>query len=123
MQFVPLNRINPRITAKHELNGNAQHTLKKTCYDCHSNETQWARLAYIAPVSWVISSTVSSGRTALNFSKWQNYTMQEKKLLRKKIEWIVLEGTAHQPLYYALKTSKALTHDENQVVLQWLNEL
>ena len=123
MQFVPLNRINPRITTKHELNGRAQHLLKKACYDCHSNETRWTLLAYIAPASWVISSAVSSGRTALNFSSWKNYTMQEKKLFRKKIEWIVLDGTAHQPLYYALNTTKAITHSENQAVLQWVNEL
>ena len=124
MQFVPLNRINSRVTAQHEfngsLNGSAQQLLKKACYECHSNETQWPRLAYIAPASWVISSTVSSGRTALNFSTWRNYNTQEKKRLRKKIEQVVLEGTAHQPLFYVWKTTAQLTSREKQLMLQWL---
>ncbi len=124
MQFVPLNRINSRVTAQHEfngsLNGSAQQLLKKACYECHSNETQWPRLAYIAPASWVISSTVSSGRTALNFSTWQSYKTQEKKRLRKKIEQVVLEGTAHQPLFYVWNTTAQLTSREKQLMLQWL---
>jgi Haem-binding domain len=44
--------------------------LKRSCKDCHSNDTTWPWYSHIAPVSWMITKHVTKGREKLNFSDW-----------------------------------------------------
>ena len=46
----------------------AEAIARRTCYDCHSNQTIWPWYAYVAPVSWYVVNHVEEGRTAFNFS-------------------------------------------------------
>jgi len=114
MQFVPLKRINPPVVSDIQLPGFIKSSLKKACYDCHSNETRWDTIAYIAPTSWLASTIVASGRRALNFSTWHNQKTTE-------IVKVAAEGSAHQPLYYLWKPEARLTTTERDTLLQWLN--
>jgi Haem-binding domain len=50
--------------------GEAARIARSSCYDCHSNETDWPLYSYIAPMSWLVRSDVESGRDELNFSEW-----------------------------------------------------
>lgn len=70
IQFIPVSRRNPPIVTA--LSWDSSKTLaiaQRTCFDCHSNETQWPWYSYIAPVSWLITSDVNEGRARFNFSE------------------------------------------------------
>jgi hypothetical protein len=114
MQFIPLKRINPPAVSTIQAPEIVKKALKKSCYDCHSNETRWTSIAWIAPVSWLASSIVASGRSALNFSAWNN-----KK--RSEIRKVISEGSVHQRLYYLWKPQAQLTTAETSTLLEWLN--
>jgi hypothetical protein len=43
---------------------------RASCYDCHSNETDWPVYSYVAPMSWLVRRDVEEGRDELNFSDW-----------------------------------------------------
>ena len=43
---------------------------RTSCYDCHSNETEWPAYSYVAPMSWLVRRDIDSGRHELNFSHW-----------------------------------------------------
>jgi len=45
---------------------------RDSCYDCHSNETDWPLYAYVAPMSWLVRRDVEGGRDELNFSRWDD---------------------------------------------------
>ena len=45
-------------------------SLKRACYDCHSNQTHWPWYSNVAPVSWLVAGDVREGRARLNFSEW-----------------------------------------------------
>lgn len=49
---------------------NVQAILRRSCNDCHSNETVWPWYSRIAPGSWLITHDVVEGRRRLNFSTW-----------------------------------------------------
>jgi len=42
--------------------------LKRSCGDCHSNDTVWPWYARISPVSYLVVRDVTRGRRHLNFS-------------------------------------------------------
>ncbi|MFZ4524658.1 MAG: heme-binding domain-containing protein [Chlorobium sp.] len=122
MQFVPLKRINPPVVSEIQLPHVIKSSLKKACYDCHSNETRWDSFGYVAPASWLASTRVASGRTALNFSTGNSQKTAEKTLPTKEIMRVVTNGSAHQPLYYLWKPETHLTIKETEALLQWLNQ-
>lgn len=58
------------ISAQISVAPDAQALLKRSCYDCHSNETKWPIYNRVWPASMIIYSDVSMGRRAMNFSDW-----------------------------------------------------
>lgn len=46
---------------------------RRSCYSCHSNETDWPPYAYVAPTSWLVRYDVAHARKKLNFSDWDAY--------------------------------------------------
>lgn len=55
--------------------------LERSCRDCHSNATVWPRYAQVAPLSWLMSSAVTKGRKAINFSEWSTYPPDVRRML------------------------------------------
>ena len=43
--------------------------LRRSCFDCHSNETQWPWYSRFLPISLLLAHDVRSGREVLNFSR------------------------------------------------------
>jgi hypothetical protein len=61
IQFVPVNRDNPSVDLELVLKAPPEVTsiLENSCYDCHSNQTNWPFYSYIAPVSWLVARDVN----------------------------------------------------------------
>jgi hypothetical protein len=114
LQFIPLNRINVPADSTITAPDPIKKVLKRSCYDCHSNETRWTGFAYIAPASWWISGIVASGRKALNFSTASNKN-------RAKIRKVISGKQAHYQLYYLWKPDAQLTLTETNLLMKWLN--
>jgi Haem-binding domain len=76
IQAIRPNRTNPRtdprmhILAAMTVPQNVDAILNRSCGDCHTNETIWPWYSRVAPVSWLVSYDVVSGRKSLNFSEW-----------------------------------------------------
>jgi Haem-binding domain len=73
IQLVPYgwSHPNPPVTANAPWpSPDAEAIARRSCYDCHSNETDWPVYAYVAPMSWRVRSDVEEGRDKLNFSTW-----------------------------------------------------
>jgi hypothetical protein len=72
-QLVPTKRTNPPLQGTLAAPPEIYAILRRTCYDCHSNETRWPWYSRIAPLSWLIVRDVTLGRKEVNFSKWRSY--------------------------------------------------
>ncbi len=74
MQAVPYGRsthTNPPATNPFTwTDPNAEAIAKVSCYDCHSNETNWWWATNIAPFSWLVQADVNGGRERFNFSDY-----------------------------------------------------
>ena len=68
IQFIPVDRTNPPVTEEIKAPENVLKILQTSCYDCHSNKTDWPWYSYVAPVSFFIVGDVSEGRHHLNFT-------------------------------------------------------
>jgi len=74
VQFVPYGRSshsNPPATNDFRwVDPQAEAIARTSCYDCHSNETEWWWATNIAPMSWLVQRDVDGARDSFNFSEW-----------------------------------------------------
>jgi hypothetical protein len=119
IQLIPVNRNNPPIEQDVIAPREVKNILRRSCYDCHSNETIWPWYSYIAPVSWLIAYDIAEARDELNFSTWQKYRKKNFRKIRKKI-WDEVEDE-DMPLgnYLLLHPSARLSKEDKRILRQW----
>ncbi|MCW7492278.1 heme-binding domain-containing protein [Leptospira sp. 2 VSF19] len=123
LQFFPINRSNPPVKSEIQTTNEIKEILKRSCYDCHSNETVWPAYSYIFPASLLISHHVEEGRDELNFSEFG--LLSEKKQNKKIFEiWEQVEEDEMPPKDYLLLHPTAKLSDKDKEVLKkWSDHL
>jgi hypothetical protein len=105
-------RIPPRVAA----------ILRTSCFDCHSNETQWPWYSNVAPASWLLARDVSQGRRHLNFSEWGRYPQSRQvSLLGNIAEEVSGEGMPYPP-YLILHSDARLSKATRDTLVAWAND-
>ena len=119
IQLVRPAQTNPPVTGLIQAPPEVMTLLKRSCWDCHSNESIWPWYSQVAPVSWLVTRDVNDGRKHLNFSEWQG-SEEGRKL--KKLEEIaeeVGEGEMPMAIYVPMHPEAKLTEAEKKVLVDW----
>jgi len=119
IQFIDAKKTNPPITGEIEAPPIIMDIIKKSCYDCHSNRTNWPLYAYIAPISWFVVDHVNEGREKLNFTEWNKVPHQKKANLKRKIIKEISEGEMPLTSYKFLHPSAEVSYDEQKIIQKW----
>jgi hypothetical protein len=92
--------------------------FRRSCFDCHSNETSWPWYSRIAPTSWIVAADVRNARKTMNFSAWPSSQMYSVGILPS-----ICQAAKEQrmpPWQYELAhPSKGLNQSEVQALCQW----
>ena len=119
IQFIPVNRTNPPVEEEILASPGVKAILKRTCYDCHSNETIWPGYSRVAPVSWLLAWDVGEGREELNFSTWNRYNQKKRDKIIKEIWEEVQEGEMPPWFYLPLHPEARLSDSDHSVLRAW----
>ena len=93
--------------------------LETSCFDCHSNRTNYPWYGQISPVSVFLNKHVTEGKKELNFSEWEDYSDKDK--ISKLVDiYDEVEG-GDMPLESYLKIHKdaRLSEHEREMVMSW----
>ena len=60
-------------------------TLRRACFDCHSDETRWPWYARAPLASQLLERDVTEGRGQFNFSHWARYNPYDRADMLDKI--------------------------------------
>lgn len=52
--------------------------LQVSCYDCHSNNTDYPWYSKIQPAAWYLEDHIKEGKDELNFNEWDTYSSRRK---------------------------------------------
>jgi len=121
IQLVPSGVINPASKGEVFAPPEIQNTLRRSCYDCHSNQTQWSWYSHVAPFSWAVARDIERGRRQLNFSEWGDYYPVTR---RRKLQWMgrALQQEAMPPLSYRLiHPSSRLSPQDRAQLERWID--
>lgn len=92
-------------------------TLRKACYDCHSNETRWPFYSHVAPFSWLVTNHVKEGRRKLNFS-----TIRADRVPFEEICGEMRAGRMPMSSYTLVHRDSVATAEETKAVCAWAEE-
>lgn len=121
IQLVPSGLINPPSKGEVSAPPEIQDTLRRSCYDCHSNQTQWPWYGHVAPFSWAVARDIELGRRQLNFSEWGDYYPATRK---RKLQWMgrALRQEVMPPLSYRLiHPSSRLSPQDRAQLERWID--
>jgi len=130
MQFV---RLSPNkgdlhganeMSKKYNVPAEVQGILQQSCYDCHSNNTEYPWYTNVQPIGWWIqTSHVNDGKRHLNFSEFSSYP---EKRAKKKIEEIadeIREGGMPLGSYTFIHRHAVLTPQQSKTLIDWAESL
>ena len=125
IQFIPANlpvvvkKNKDDLIATSNVPADIAQKLKTSCYDCHSNETNYPWYSYVAPVSFLVSRDTREGRRKLNFSIWNNLSKVKKAKYLDNINDEVTEGEMPMEIYTYLHSGSKLSEKDREAIAAW----
>ena len=127
VQFFRPDRTNPPVVQAETLESsvpvpeNVEQILKRSCNDCHSNQTVYPWYSNISPFSWLLQQHIDEGRQKLNFSVWN--TFDAKKKARKLDEVCDQVTTGEMPLnqYLWIHRDAKLSDEDKKLLCDWVD--
>lgn len=102
---------------------NVETILRTSCYDCHSNNTNYPLYSYVQPARFFMESHIKKGKENLNFNEWGNYTNRKQN---NKLDIIVKQIKSNEmPLssYTLIHKNAILTPTQKEEVINWINTI
>lgn len=103
----------------HPASDEVKAIVKKACFDCHSNNTNYPWYAKVQPLAWWIDHHIEEGKGELNFSEFAGY---KPKKARHKLEEVAEQVDIHEmPLnsYTWIHAEARLTDAERKLLAEW----
>lgn len=101
---------------------NVETILRTSCYDCHSNNTNYPWYSYIQPARFLMDNHIKDGKKDLNFNRFENYSKRKQS---SKLEAIIKQiKSGEMPLasYTLLHKKAKLTPTQKKEVIDWINK-
>lgn len=103
--------------------GELSEIFKVSCFDCHSNQTNYPWYSKIVPVYYLIKRDVELGKEEVNFSDWGNMSKRKKiKALSSSVEEVE-EGTMPMKIHTMIHREAVLTDEEKEIFIAWCEKL
>ena len=97
--------------------------LKRSCYDCHSNQTMYPWYSWIQPGAWFMNSHIKEGKSELNFSDFGSYSLRRQNNKLKAISNIIPKDEMPLASYAILHPDAKLSGSEKAILIRWADSL
>lgn len=100
-----------------------QSILRTSCYDCHSNSTDYPAYAYIQPFSFFLENHIKEGKNELNFSEWGLYSERKQSHKLEAVENQMKQGKMPLSSYLYLHHDAKLSDEKIKEVVGWIESI
>ncbi|MDO6675183.1 heme-binding domain-containing protein [Tenacibaculum sp. 1_MG-2023] len=129
IQFVPtdLNQSDTVPKTDFLLVNNTQENistlLQESCYDCHSNNTEYPWYNMVQPVAWFLKDHINEGKEELNFNEWDAYSNRRKNSKLKSIISQVKDDEMPLASYTLIHKDAKLSNSEKTLIIDYMKNL
>lgn len=102
---------------------NVSDILKTSCYNCHSNHTDYPWYSYVQPVGLYLEGHINEGKENLNFSEFGNYSGRRQKSKLTSMINQIEEGKMPLPAYTLIHSDAKLSGEDKRAITEFLELL
>ena len=109
-------------TKMYDVPKNVETILRTSCYDCHSNNTNYPLYSYIQPARFFMEEHIKDGKKDLNFNEFGKYSKRKQE---NKLEAIIKQIKSDEmplPSYTLLHKNAIVTPAQKEEVINWINK-
>ena len=117
------NDISQDITLKYPMPDTVRALIKSSCYDCHSNHTEYPWYANIQPIAWWLDHHIDEGKRELNFNTFSSYRIGRQYHKLEKIAKEVNDGGMPISSYTLIHRYAKLDESQKKLVADWANSI
>lgn len=110
-------------TEMYKVPKNIETALRTSCYDCHSDNTNYPWYSYIQPGRFFMESHIKNGKKDLNFSEFGNYSKRKQASKLESISKQVKSGEMPLASYTLIHKDAILTPAQKREIINWINTL
>ena len=100
-----------------------ERIITTSCYDCHSNNTDYPWYNKVQPVAWLLEDHVKEGKAELNFNEWDSLSSRRKASKLKSIISQIENDEMPLASYTLIHRDAVFTDTEKQDIINFLTEL
>ena len=125
IQFIPANLNKQEVIPTsdiryvYDIPDRVLNILETSCYDCHSNNTNYPWYSNIQPARMIMDHHVEEGKEELNFNEFKNYSDRRKKNKIKSIISQIEDGNMPIPSYALMHNDVRVSADDKKEVMKW----
>ena len=97
--------------------------IKVSCYDCHSNNTQYPWYNKIQPLSWFMEKHIEEGKAELNFSVFGDYSVRRQKSKLKSTVSQIKDDEMPMSSYTLFHRDAKLSESDKELITEWFLHL
>lgn len=100
-----------------------QKSLQVSCYDCHSNNTEYPWYNKIQPTAWFLEDHVKEGKAELNFNEWDSLSTRRKKSKLRSIIKQTESGEMPLSSYTVIHRNAKLSESNKELIKKYISEM
>ena len=97
--------------------------LITSCYNCHSDNTNYPWYSRVQPVGWFLENHINNGKAELNFSEFGTYSIRKQKSKLKSMANQVEKDEMPLSSYTFIHREARLSEKSKKALVNYLNAL
>lgn len=97
--------------------------LSVSCYDCHSNNTQYPWYTNVQPLGWFMADHITEGKEKLNFDDLPNYSPRRINSKFSQIIEQIEKGKMPLSSYTWMHGGARLSMEDKKLLVEYFNSL
>ena len=107
----------------YKVSGEVERILHTSCYNCHSNNTDYPWYSRVQPVGLLLENHINKGKAELNFSEFGTYSVRKQKSKLKSMVSQIEKGEMPLSSYTFIHRDARLSKDSKKAFIDYLNAL
>jgi|TARA_R110002051_G_scaffold324795_1_gene423794 hypothetical protein len=100
-----------------------KNRLQVSCYDCHSNNTDYPWYSKIQPAAWYLEDHIQEGKDELNFNEWAEYSDRRKNSKLRSIISQIEEDKMPLDSYTLIHRDAILSDEDKRMIIDYMTAL
>ena len=100
-----------------------KNRLQISCYDCHSNNTDYPWYSKIQPAAWYLKDHIQEGKDELNFNEWATFSDRRKNSKLLSIISQIEEDKMPLDFYTLIHRDAILSDEDKRMIIDYMTAL